>query len=126
MAVYLGVRHFRHMLEGRDFCVYTDHKPLTHAFNANLDKYSPRKIRHLDYISQCTTNFCHIKGKENIVADALLRCVVETLNAEPSNIIDLDQLADEQFGDEDLEKLRKSSSKVCRCAFPDFKENNHL
>ena len=109
LAVYLNVRHFRHML-GRDFRVYTDHKPLTHAFSANLDKYSPREIRHLDYISQFTTEFCHVKGKENVVADALSRCAVETLNVEPSNIIDLDQIADEQSGDKELEKLRKSSS----------------
>jgi hypothetical protein len=29
-AVYAGIRHFRHLLEGRKFAVYTDHKPLTH------------------------------------------------------------------------------------------------
>lgn len=29
LAVYLSVRHFRGMLEGQTFCVYTDHKPLT-------------------------------------------------------------------------------------------------
>ena len=29
LTIYLSVKHFRHMLEGRAFCVYTDHKPLT-------------------------------------------------------------------------------------------------
>ena len=29
LALYLGVRHFRYFLEGREFIVYTDHKPLT-------------------------------------------------------------------------------------------------
>ena len=31
LAIYLSVRHFRHHLEGRDFAVYPDHKPLTFA-----------------------------------------------------------------------------------------------
>jgi Reverse transcriptase (RNA-dependent DNA polymerase)/RNase H-like domain found in reverse transcriptase len=31
LACYLGVRHFRWMLEGREFCIYSDHKPLTFA-----------------------------------------------------------------------------------------------
>ena len=32
LAIYLSIRYFRHLLEGRDFTVYTDHKPLTFAF----------------------------------------------------------------------------------------------
>ena len=32
LAVYLAVRHFRYYLEGRDFTVFTDHKPLMFAF----------------------------------------------------------------------------------------------
>ena len=29
LAVYLSIRQFRHMVEGREFSVFTDHKPLT-------------------------------------------------------------------------------------------------
>ncbi|TNN06101.1 Retrovirus-related Pol polyprotein, partial [Schistosoma japonicum] len=43
LAVYLTIKHFRHMLEGRKFTVYTDHKPLTNALKAITDKYSPRE-----------------------------------------------------------------------------------
>ncbi|BHF60579.1 hypothetical protein SprV_0100354400 [Sparganum proliferum] len=28
LAIYLAVKHFRHFLEGRDFTIFTDHKPL--------------------------------------------------------------------------------------------------
>ncbi len=30
-ACVAGIRHFRYMLEGRPFTIYTDHKPLTFA-----------------------------------------------------------------------------------------------
>ncbi|GFU82120.1 retrovirus-related Pol polyprotein from transposon 297 [Trichonephila clavipes] len=33
LAIYSAVRHFRYMLEARDFTVFTDHKPLTYAFS---------------------------------------------------------------------------------------------
>jgi hypothetical protein len=33
LAIYRAVRHFRHMVEARQFTVYTDHKPITLAFN---------------------------------------------------------------------------------------------
>ena len=31
LGVYLAICHFRFMLEGRNFTIYTDHKPLVHA-----------------------------------------------------------------------------------------------
>ena len=73
LAIYLAIKHFRHSVEGRQFYVYTDLKPLTFAFNAKPDRYSPRKVRHLDFISQFTTDLRHISGKDNTVADALSR-----------------------------------------------------
>ncbi|UYV72011.1 hypothetical protein LAZ67_9001548, partial [Cordylochernes scorpioides] len=73
LAVYLAIKHFRHFLEGRQFPVYTDHKPLTYAFQQNLDKASPRQCRHLDFIGQFTTDIRHIAGCENVPADFLSR-----------------------------------------------------
>ena len=32
LAAYEGVKYFRYILEGREFVIYTDHKPLTFAF----------------------------------------------------------------------------------------------
>ncbi|GFW60479.1 transposon Tf2-8 polyprotein [Trichonephila clavipes] len=59
LAIYSAIRHFRYMLEARDFTVFTDHKPLTYAFRQKSDKCSPRQIRQLDFISQFTTNIVH-------------------------------------------------------------------
>ena len=51
LAIYLSVKHFRHMLEGRSFCVYTDHKTLTYALQSMPDSHSPREVRQLDYVT---------------------------------------------------------------------------
>ncbi len=73
LAVYLSIKHFRHLLEGRAFHVLTDHKPLTYALHSRSDTHSPRQARHLDYISQYTSHIHHIEGTNNVVADALSR-----------------------------------------------------
>nr|VZI18689.1 unnamed protein product [Spirometra erinaceieuropaei] len=52
LAVYLSIRHFRHFLEGREFVVLTDQKPLVFALRTSPDRYSPREIRRLNFISQ--------------------------------------------------------------------------
>ena len=36
-AIYSAIKRFRHMAEGRNFIIFTDHKPITFAFNQNLD-----------------------------------------------------------------------------------------
>ncbi|GFU60022.1 retrovirus-related Pol polyprotein from transposon 17.6 [Trichonephila clavipes] len=74
LAIYSAIRHFRYMLEARDFTVFTDHKPLTYDFRQKSDKCSPRQIRQLDFISQFITNIVHIPGSDNIAADVSLSC----------------------------------------------------
>ena len=98
LAAYLGIKHFRHMLEGRTFTIYTDHKPLTHALRSKPDRHSPREIRHLDYISQYTTEIHHIGGKENTAADALSRLHINAVDS--SSIIDFAALARAQEEDD--------------------------
>nr|VZI07626.1 unnamed protein product [Spirometra erinaceieuropaei] len=62
LAIYLAIKHCRHFLEGRDFTIFTDHKPLTFVLRSHSDKYKPREISHLDYISQFTTDIRHTDG----------------------------------------------------------------
>ena len=70
LAIYLTIKHFRHFVEGREFYIATDHKPLTFALSTASDKYAPRPIHHLDYIAQFSTDNRHVAGHHNLVADA--------------------------------------------------------
>ena len=108
LAIYLSIRHFRHYLEGRTFYVETDHKPLTHALSSSPDRYSPRETRHLDFISQFTTDIRHIHGKQNPVADALSRVDIHALST--PTMIDFNLIAQAQHNDPALTSLRASSS----------------
>ncbi|GFV12094.1 transposon Ty3-G Gag-Pol polyprotein [Trichonephila clavipes] len=75
---YISVKRFRHMLEGRDFIIW--HRPeashVCSLMRKNPDKCSPRQWRHLDFISQFSTDVRHINGTRNAVADALSRIEV--------------------------------------------------
>ena len=63
LALYLSIRHFRLMLEGRTLVAFTDHKPLTFALAKALEPWSARQQRHLAAISDFTTDIRHISGK---------------------------------------------------------------
>ncbi|MPC28413.1 hypothetical protein E2C01_021617 [Portunus trituberculatus] len=41
LVVYEAVRHFHHFLEGREFQVLTDHKPLAHPMAQTGDNFTP-------------------------------------------------------------------------------------
>ncbi|GFW99859.1 retrovirus-related Pol polyprotein from transposon 17.6 [Trichonephila clavipes] len=108
LAIYSAIRHFRYMLEARDFTVFTDHKPLTYAFRQKSDKCSPRQIRQLGFISQFTTNIVHIPGSDNIAADVLSRVSAITF---PSQI-DYDCIAETQQTDQELHTLIASGTSL--------------
>ena len=108
LAIYLSIRHFRHLLEGHEFYVLTDHNPLTHALSAAPSRYSPRETRHLDFISQCTSDIRHINRKENPIADALSCMDINALNY--LYAIDFTILAAAQQNDPQIPALKASSS----------------
>jgi RNase H-like domain found in reverse transcriptase/Reverse transcriptase (RNA-dependent DNA polymerase)/Integrase zinc binding domain len=73
LAIFLSVRHFRFMLEGRVFTVFTDHKPLLDSLGRISDPWSARQRRQLSYIAEFATTLRHIAGESNVVADTLSR-----------------------------------------------------
>ncbi|GFY19339.1 transposon Tf2-8 polyprotein [Trichonephila clavipes] len=103
LGIYLSVKHFKHLLEGNDFIIYTDHKPLTFAFKQKNEKASPRQQRQLQYISEFSCNIQHVLGKDNVVADALSR--INSISE-----INFEEIAEEQTTDEELQKLLHNNS----------------
>ena len=110
LAVYLAIRHFRHLLEGRHFHVLTDHKPLTYALNTRSDRHSPRQARQLDYISQFTSTVRHIHGSDNVVADTLSRIETNSLVSGTPPVVDYAAMAKSQATDPQIRALQSSSS----------------
>ena len=106
LALYLGVRHFRYFLEGREFTAYTDHKPLTFCMAKTSDPWSSRQQRQLAYISEFTTDIRHIQGKSNHVADALSRATVAAIHEG----IDYTAMAAKQQEDPDVQAYRSAAS----------------
>jgi cleavage and polyadenylation specificity factor subunit 1 len=73
LAVYAGIQHFRYILEGRHFVVFTDHKPLLGALARVTEPKSDRQRRQLSAIAEFTADIRHIAGQSNVVADTLSR-----------------------------------------------------
>lgn len=104
-SIFLAIQHFRYMVEGRDFVIQTDHKPLIFAFNKKHDQSSPRQIRQLDFISQFSTIIEYVPGHQNTAADCLSR-----INRVETQLIDYEELAKEQQHCDDLQHLLADSN----------------
>ena len=108
LAIYSAIKFFRHLVEGRKFAIYTDHKPLIFAFQQNPDKASPRQFRYLEYIAQYSTDIRYLQGSENYVADAFSR-----INAISSmKTVSIEELAEAQANDPELASFLSVSKKL--------------
>ena len=65
LPIYLAACHFRHFVEGCQFHVLTDHKPLTFALSSQSRNLSPLRERQLEFIAQFTSDIRYIKGTTN-------------------------------------------------------------
>ena len=73
LAIYSSILHFCHVLEGREFRIFTDHRPLMSAFFKARDPTSNRQRHQLAFVSEFCTGIAHVPGVDNVVADALSR-----------------------------------------------------
>jgi RNase H-like domain found in reverse transcriptase len=59
LPVFLAIRYFRFMLEGRRFIVFTEHRPLVGALRCISEPWSARQQWQLSFISEFTANIRH-------------------------------------------------------------------
>ncbi|GFT14897.1 transposon Tf2-9 polyprotein [Trichonephila clavipes] len=57
LGIYLSVKHFKHLLEGNDFVIYTDHKPLTFAFKQKMKKHHQDNNDNFNTIQNLVVTF---------------------------------------------------------------------
>jgi hypothetical protein len=71
LALVDALRHFRHMLAGVHFHVYTDHKALT--FLHSQKEVSDHLARWWEFVSPFDFTLHHLPGVQNVLADHLSR-----------------------------------------------------
>ena len=107
-SVYATIRHFRHNLEGRNFSVNTDHKPLAYVMTSVTERLSLRQTKHLAFIAEFTTDIRYVKGETHFVADALSRPSVSAIGS--ASVINYKELSEDQALDTEFTRLRHSRS----------------
>ena len=71
------------------------------------DNRSHRQIRHLDYISQFTSDIRHVDGHDNRVADALL--CTEAVSQQHPVVINFDEMAAAQRNSPGMKEIQTST-----------------
>ena len=73
LGVFRAIRHFRHMVEGRPFTIYTDQQALVPGLHKKTEAQTARQTYQLSCIAEFSTDIRYVEGKANVVADALSR-----------------------------------------------------
>lgn len=90
IAMHWSIKHFRHYLYGTHFIVQSDHKPLVYLYN--LKDPSSKLTRLRLELSEYNFTVEHIKGKSNVVADALSRIHIDDIRTSATRDTDFQNL----------------------------------
>lgn len=90
IAMHWAIKHFRYYLYGRHFLVRSDHRPLIYLYN--LKESSAKLTRLRLELAEYTFSIEHIRGKDNVVADALSRVHVDEIRSIKDRNKDLQEL----------------------------------
>jgi hypothetical protein len=83
LAIIESLRHWRAYLHGRPFIVNTDHESLKYL--QTQDHLSSRQVRWMESLIEFDFQIKYIKGKTNVVADALSRQIKTSQKPEQQN-----------------------------------------
>ncbi|CAB3385941.1 Hypothetical predicted protein [Cloeon dipterum] len=88
-------------------------KPLVEMFTANKTDRHPRQERHIQFVSEFSTDIQYVPGSANVVADALSR--IEEVSAQPFTFA---AIAHAQQDDAELEKYKEPTSPLTLRPYP--------
>ena len=85
------LERLHHYTFGHSITVETDHQPLTSIWKKTIATSGPRLQRLLLRLAQYNVNIQYLRGKENVIADALSRITplkpeLQDYNTKPTNI----------------------------------------
>ena len=103
LAAFQALVHIRSLVEGQQLTLVSDHKPLVTAFYSQVPAKSDRQQRQLAILTEYVTQAIHTRGCDNVVADALSRCV-SSVQVDP---IDLSSITATQQQHDDKSKTLK-------------------
>ena len=88
-----------------------------YSLSSNSERYTPQQIRHMDFISQFTTNIQDVSGIDNPVADALSRAGINAVFTPPP-VMDFAELAAVQKDDPEIKQFQTPDSSLSLKALP--------
>ena len=86
LGIVTGVEHFHQYLFGRQFTLYTDHKPIENLVLKPLVNTSPRVQRLMLHLSQCNMNVQYKAGKYLLLSDCLSRLPIPNMQEEDESL----------------------------------------
>ena len=80
LGVVFGLERLHHYTFGKPITVETDHQPLTSIWKKTIATSSPRLQRLLLRLAQYDVNIKYLRGRENVIADALSRVTANKID----------------------------------------------
>ena len=112
LAIYMSIKHFQFMLECRNFKILCDNQAVVKSITKpNLDNMSARVRRHLQFISQYSTDLEYIESKQNFVADTLTRSGILLVSDLP-DALNYEEIAQAQQSDPEIQSYLSQISSL--------------
>ena len=115
-AVECITRVWKHWLLGKDFELRTDHAALKEVLTKKGEEFTYRQLRWYERLEPYTFTVTYIKGKDNVVSDALSRTpefyetkAIHLMPPSPHAVVDMDELREAAHNDVKYSNLCKDA-----------------